>query len=84
MFEIFVLKESLKNYLCPNCGKDGGRNCTYGAYDYWGDFECMHENAENLECPCYETFCIECYKKRKTKCYNLNMWGDQENLQSIP
>jgi len=62
MIELFVLKESRKNYLCSNCGKNGGKNCIYGEYDYYGDFECTHENADNLECPYYETFCKTCYK----------------------
>lgn len=61
--DLMVLKQSVKNYLCSNCGKDGGQNCNYGRYDFGGDFDCMHEDAESLECPCYETFCEECKKE---------------------
>ncbi len=55
-----------KKAMCRVCGEREAQDCGYGEYDREGDFDCTHEKAGELECPCVECICSVCKTKEET------------------
>jgi len=44
----------------PNCFLRPTTDCGYGKFDYFGEFNCEHPDADELRCPCKYTWCVTC------------------------
>ena len=83
-----VLQETLnkidpeKNIaLCPGCGVNPAVDCGYGYRDYWGDFDCVRPDTEDIICEdCPHILCPSCkerYEQRSNnQDWNLKKGGD--------
>lgn len=47
---------------CPICLENKSSNCGYGEYDYFGDFDCTHENAGQIGWVCDSCPELACHK----------------------
>ena len=46
---------------CPKCGVNDAVKCTYGYRDYWGEYDCLAPDQEEIECDdCHHLYCDDC------------------------
>jgi hypothetical protein len=55
--------EDFKEGDCFNCLKNNSQSCGFGKWtsnSNGSDFDCEAPDSDNIECPCYHTWCNEC------------------------
>ena len=51
--------------LCPGCGINPAVDCGYGHRDYWGEFDCLAPDTEDISCEdCPNILCSSCCEQK--------------------
>ena len=78
-----LAKDEKENGECFNCGKNNNQSCGYGEWTSTTDgqdFDRIAPDGNNLECPCYHTWCDKCQaSKNGLKAMLKAIFGDLNN-----